>query len=161
MKIYTNKINESWIIDRVIYEWTTNNLEITSDSIQDADIIWIISNWTWKKIRPKYLKERKVVASIYHIDFDNFNKKDKKNFYKMDQYVDLYHVISLKTKDQLKKLTNKKIISIPFWVNQENLFYIEDKNKLRKKYGFFDDDYIIGSFQRDTEGKDLVSPKLI
>ena len=74
MKIYTNKINESWIIDRVIYEWTTNNLEITSDSIQDADIIWIISNWTWKKIRPKYLKERKVVASIYHIDFDNFNK---------------------------------------------------------------------------------------
>ena len=69
-------------------------------------IVWIISNWTWKKIRIKYLKE-KVVASIYHIDFDNFNKKDEKNFYKMDQYVDLYHVISLKTKEQLKRLTNK------------------------------------------------------
>ena len=161
MKIFTNKINESWIIDRVIHEWTINNYEITSDSVQDADIVWIISNWTWKKIRPKYLKEKKVVASIYHIDFDNFNKKDEKNFYKMDQYVDLYHVISLKTKEQLKRLTNKKIISIPFWVNQKNLFYIENKSSLRKKYGFSEDDYIIGSFQRDTEGSDLVSPKLI
>ena len=161
MKIYTNKINESWIIDRVIDEWISNNNEITSESIQDADIVWIISNWTWKKIRIKYLKEKKVVASIYHIDFDNFNKKDEKNFYKMDQYVDLYHVISLKTKEQLKRLTNKKITSIPFWVNQKNLFYIENKSSLRKKYGFSEDDYIIGSFQRDTEGSDLVSPKLI
>ena len=161
MKIYTNKINESWIIDRVIDEWKSNNDEITSKSIEDADIVWIISNWTWKKIRIKYLKEKKVVASIYHIDFDNFNKKDEKNFYKMDQYVDLYHVISLKTKEQLKRLTNKKIISIPFWVNQKNLFYIENKSSLRKKYGFSEDDYIIGSFQRDTEGSDLVSPKLI
>ena len=161
MKIYTNKINESWIIDRVIDEWISNNNEITSERIQDADIVWIISNWTWKKIRIKYLKEKKVVASIYHIDFDNFNKKDEKNFYKMDQYVDLYHVISLKTKEQLKRLTNKKIISIPFWVNQKNLFYIENKSSLRKKYGFSEDDYIIGSFQRDTEGSDLVSPKLI
>ena len=161
MKIYTNKINESWIIDRVIDEWKSNNDEITSKSIEDADIVWIISNWTWKKIRIKYLKEKKVVASIYHIDFDNFNKRDEKNFYKMDQYVDLYHVISLKTKEQLKRLTNKKITSIPFWVNQKNLFYIENKSSLRKKYGFSEDDYIIGSFQRDTEGSDLVSPKLI
>ena len=161
MKIYTNKINESWIIDRVIDEWKSNNDEITSKTIEDADIVWIISNWTWKKIRIKYLKEKKVVASIYHIDFDNFNKKDEKNFYKMDQYVDLYHVISLKTKEQLKRLTNKKITSIPFWVNQKNLFYIENKSSLRKKYGFSEDDYIIGSFQRDTEGSDLVSPKLI
>ena len=161
MKIFTNKINESWIIDRVIHEWTINNYEITSDSVQDADIVWIISNWTWKKIRIKYLKEKKVVASIYHIDFDNFNKKDEKNFYKMDQYVDLYHVISLKTKEQLERLTSKEIISIPFWVNQENLFHIDKKSNLRKKYGFSEDDYIIGSFQRDTEGSDLVSPKLI
>ena len=161
MKIYTNKINESWIIDRVIHEWTSNNNETISNSIQDADIVWIISTWTWKKIRPKYLKNKKVVASIYHIDFDNFNKKDEKNFYKMDQYVDLYHVISLKTKEQLERLTSKEIISIPFWVNQENLFHIDKKSNLRKKYGFSEDDYIIGSFQRDTEGSDLVSPKLI
>jgi len=161
MKIYTNKINESWIIDRVIDEWSSNNNNITTNSIQDADIVWIISTWTWKKIRTKHLKDKKVVASIYHIDFDNFNKKDEKNFYKMDQYVDLYHVISLKTKEQLERLTDKEIISIPFWINQKNIFHVNKKSTLRKKYGFSESDYIIGSFQRDTEGSDLVSPKLI
>ena len=65
------------------------------------------------------------------------------------------------TKEQLERLTDKEIISIPFWVNQENLFHIDKKINLRKKYGFKDDDYIIGSFQRDTEGSDLLSPKLI
>ena len=80
MKIYTNKINESWIIDRVIDEWKSNNNDIITNSIQDADIVWIISTWTWKKIRTKHLKDKKVVASIYHIDFDNFNKKMKKIF---------------------------------------------------------------------------------
>ena len=45
----------------------------------------------------------------------------------MDQYVDLYHVISLKTKEQLERLTDKEIISIPFWVNQENLFHVNKK----------------------------------
>ena len=75
-----NKINESWIIDRVIDEWSSNNNDIITNSIQDADIVWIISTWTWKKIRTKHLKDKKVVASIYHIDFDNFNKKMKKIF---------------------------------------------------------------------------------
>ena len=50
----------------------------------------------------------------------------------MDQYVDFYHVISKKTKEQLEQLTNKEVFSIPFWINQENLFYIEEKSALRK-----------------------------
>lgn len=161
MKIYTNQINESWIIDRVIKEWYENNKDISTNKVRESDIIWIISNWTWKKIPKKYLKKNKVVSSIYHIDFDKFGKKEEENFTKMDQYVDFYHVISLKTKKQLEKLTDKEIFSIPFWVNHENLYYVEDKYTLRKKYGFSEKDFIVGSFQRDTEGHDLTSPKLI
>ena len=51
----------------------------------------------------------------------------------MDEYVDFYHVISKKTKKQLEKLTNKEIFSIPFWINQENFFYIEEKSAFTKK----------------------------
>ena len=51
MKIYTNKINESWIIDRVIDEWSSNNNDIITNSIQDADIVWIISTGPGKKFR--------------------------------------------------------------------------------------------------------------
>ena len=48
----------------------------------------------WKKL-PKTVKE-KVICSIYHIDFEKFDKKDEEDFYKRDQYVDIYHVISKK-----------------------------------------------------------------
>ena len=37
---------------------------------------------------------------------------------------------------------------------------LNNKNLLRKKFGF-NKMILIGSFQRDTEGKDLTSPKLI
>ena len=43
MKIWTNKIEESWIMDRVISEWENNNKEIITDDIKSADIIWISS----------------------------------------------------------------------------------------------------------------------
>ena len=57
MKIYTNQINESWIIDRVISEWKENNKDISTDKIKESNIVWIISNWTWEKIPKKYLKK--------------------------------------------------------------------------------------------------------
>ncbi len=161
MKVWTNKVNESWILDRVVQEWNENNSDISTNSIKESDIVWISSNWTWEKIPKKYLSSKKVICSIYHIDFDKFDKKQEKNFNKLDKYVDQYHVISLKTKKQLATLSEKKITSIPFWINQDNWFHIEDKKKLRHELNFQNDDYLVGSFQRDTEGSDLSSPKLI
>ncbi len=161
MKIYTNKIKESWIIDRVTKEWNQQNSDLITKKIKESDIIWIIANWVWRKVPKKYLQNKKVVVSVYHIDFDSFDEEEEKNFYELDQYVHTYHVISLKTKEQLQKLTNKKIISIPFWINQKNYFYIDNKKELREKLGFSTSDFLVGSFQRDTEGHDLKSPKLI
>ena len=46
-------------------------------------------------------------------------------------------------------------------MNHKNFYYIDDKLALRKKYGFEPSHYLVGSFQRDTEGSDLKSPKLI
>ena len=46
-------------------------------------------------------------------------------------------------------------------VKPKNFFqYQKNKENLRDKYGISNNDYLVGSFQRDTEGKDLVSPKL-
>ena len=98
MKIYSNQVRESWIIDRVNEEWAENNIDTYTSKIKSSDIIWITANWVWKKTPRKHLASKKVVASIYHIDFDNFDNKQEKDFYDLDQYVDRYHVISLKTK---------------------------------------------------------------
>ena len=158
MKIYLNKVNESWIIDRVRKDWYSHKKQISTRFINNSDIIWIISPWVWKTIPEKYLINRKILCSYYHFDFENFDTSD---FNELDQFVDQYHVISEKTKEDLSKLTNKKITSIPFWVNQKIFFNIKNKVKLRKKYGFETNDFLVGSFQRDTESSDLQSPKLI
>jgi len=161
MKIYINKVKESWIIDRVRKEWYQHNKDISTNRISSADTIWVAANWVWKKIPKKHLESKKVLNSVYHIDFSKFTKSDEKDFYKLDKYVDEYHVISKKTQIQLEQLTDKKITSIPFWVNQNIWYSLKEKSNLRKKYGFNENDWLVGSFQRDTEGSDLITPKLI
>ena len=158
MKVYLSKINESWIIDRVRQEWYEHYKNISTRDIKNADIIWIIAPWVWKKLPKNQLKSKKIICSYYHFDFENFSLEE---FEDLDQYVDEYHVISEKTKKDLSSLTQKKITSIPFWINNKIFFYIENKVHLRNLFGFSSKDYLIGSFQRDTEGKDLLSPKLI
>jgi glycosyltransferase involved in cell wall biosynthesis len=161
MKVYLSKINESWIIDRAREEWYEFNSDVSTEKISEAEIIWIISPWLWKKIPKRHLKNKKVVCSLYHFEKKDFEQDSLKDFFKRDKYVDEYHVISPIVEKQLRELTLKPITYIPFWVNQNIWFEIEDKKMLRKKYNISDDTYLIGSFQRDTEGKDLISPKLI
>ena len=161
MKVYLSKINESWIVDRMRNEWYQNNLELSSEKIENADTIWIISPWLWNKLPKKYLKKCKVVCSIYHIEEKDYSIANMKKFYKRDQYVDSYHVISPKVMKELQKLTSKKITYIPFWVNEDIWFNIDDKEQLRLRHNIPIESFVIGSFQRDTEGKDLKSPKLI
>ena len=161
MKIYLSKINESWIVDRVKDEWFEYNDEISTKEIKDSDIIWIISPWLWQKIPKRYLKTKKVVCSIYHFEDKDFLKENLIDFYDRDKFVTHYHVISPKVKEQLENLTDKPVTYIPFWVNQNLWFNIEDQQFLRKKFGVAEDSFLVGSFQRDTEGSDLISPKLI
>lgn len=161
MKVYLSNINESWVVDRFRDDWYSQNQDISTEDLKKADIIWIISPWLWKKIPKRHLKSKKVICSIYHIDFEKFDEKEKKEFLERDKYVEFYHVISLKTKEQLAKLTKKEIISIPFWVDQSIWKSMENKKDLRKKYGLNESDFLVGSFQRDTEGSDLITPKLI
>ena len=106
------------------------------------------------KITYKILRRKKVVCSIYHIDENKFNQEDLEDFKERDRYVSEYHVISKKTIPQLKKMTNKKITYIPFWVNQNKWFEIKDKRSLLgAKYEFSDNEYIVGSFQETQKGR--------
>lgn len=101
------------------------------------------------------------MCSIYHIEDVSRNSKEIKKIQDLDKFIDAYHTISNKTKYELEKITDKPIYSIPLWVNQNIWYFIKNKNELRKKYNFEENDFLVGSFQRDTEGKDLFSPKLV
>ena len=160
LKIYLNKSKENWILDRLIFDWYSDNSSISTNNIFLSNIIWICVPWTWKKISKRLLSKKKVVCSIYHIDEEKFTPKDVEEFKLRDNYVDLYHVISENTKKQVQKYTDKKIVSIPFWADSNIWFPIEDNNVLKEKFNLPKDRFVIGSFQRDTEGYDLKSPKL-
>ena len=109
MKIFLSKINESWIVDRVRSDWYKHNLDISTEDIKSANIIWIISPWMWKKIPKRHLKKKILFALFIILTLKILIKKKKDDFYERDKYVDFYHVISLKTKQQLEKLTKKRL----------------------------------------------------
>ena len=160
MKIYINNPKENWVVDRFVEEWISYNRHFHTDKIKDADLIWIISPWTWKKLPKKILQQKKVICTIHHIDESKFDNNEEKDFLKRDKVVDIYHCISHKTEEQVKRKTRKKTFNLPFWANQNIFFNITNKENLRDKYKISKNDFLVGSFQRDTEGKDLVSPKL-
>jgi len=159
LKIYINQVNEDWIVDRVRKEWIKFKNPYTK-FLQFSDIVWLIAPWAWKEKSYRKLQNKKVICSVYHIDEDKFSSNDLNKFKERDKYVNAYHVISKNTLKQVEKLTDKKIYSIPFWINEKLWFPINSKIDLRKKYNIDSNCFLIGSFQRDTEGSDLISPKL-
>jgi len=160
MKVYLSNLNESWVVDRIRKEWYEYNSKTTTNFISRSNIIWIIAPWIWKKISKSQLNKKKVLCTIHHINEDKFDNNQYQEFLERDSYVDIYHTPSTYSANTLRKYTNKKIEVLPFWVNQNNWFEINDKEAIRSKYGFNKEDYLVGSFQRDTEGFDLKSPKL-
>lgn len=160
MKIYLNQSKENWIIERLRREWYQYNSTISTKLKSRADILWIISPWTYSKKKLIKSTNNKTVLSVYHIDEEKFGKKEQQYFEFRDEFVDVYHVISENTKLQLGELTNKPVFSIPFWINEKIFFNIEDKKNIRQEFNFHEDDFIVGSFQRDSEGTDLSLPKL-
>jgi len=59
----------------------------------------------------------------------------------------------------IKHYTNKPIYVVGYWCNPE-LWHELDKKKCREELKLPEDVVLFGSFQRDTEGHDLISPKL-
>ena len=86
----------------------------------------------------------------------------EKQFAFMKKYANKFHAICTNTKNKMQKyfpdshITYKKL-----WINDKIFFEIpaEECKKLREKFKFNTDSFLIGSFQKDTEGKTNL-PKL-
>ncbi len=162
MKIWTLPAAEDWICDRLTKEWIDGNPDITTTDIHKSDIIWLLSDWRWKEVPRHLLSSRKIMTTVHHIVPEKFGPKERADFEERDLITDVYHCYNDHTVDFLEKekLTTKPIVVLPYWANQHIWRKTGDKIELRKKHGLPEDAYLIGSFQRDTEGHDLKSPKL-
>tara|TARA_Y100000310_G_scaffold140279_1_gene139638 strand:+ start:3899 stop:4819 length:921 start_codon:yes stop_codon:yes gene_type:complete len=159
MKIFLLAPNENWILDRIAKEFKQFRPGILTDSIHECDVVWLLSAWMWKKIPLELLREKKVVATIHHVVPEKFSKEALRDFLMRDNFVNEYHVPCVKTKEFISKITSKPINVIENWYNSD-LWYPTEKNSAREALGISKDAYVVGSFQRDTEGSDLKSPKL-
>tara|TARA_R100000008_G_C3580531_1_gene168189 strand:+ start:686 stop:1609 length:924 start_codon:yes stop_codon:yes gene_type:complete len=159
MKIFSLAPKENWILDRIIKEWKELKPQYCTDNISEADLIWVISPWLWRTIPVDILRNKKVVMTIHHIVPEKFSKNSLREFVIRDQFVDQYHVPCQKTKDFISQITKKPVQVIGYWYNA-NIWQPDNKSAARTRVQVPQDAYIVGSFQRDTEGSDLVSPKL-
>lgn len=160
-------IKEKWICDILKDEFMNHvkndnkenmNMQIVKNS-GDADIIWLLAPWSQRKVNRKHLEEKFVISTMHHIDWDKY--ESNKNYYDLiDRITNRYHCICPNAYESLRKITSKDIIVENFWINSNNFYEITDKKTLRKKYNLPDNSFIVGSFQKDTEGADDSKPKL-
>lgn len=160
MKVYVLPANEEWICDQLAEDWNNYQPDLTTKSPKEADIIWLLSDWRWKSVDRNLLAEKKVVTTVHHIVPSKFDKAARMDFAVRDQYTDLYHVYNERTLAFVQGITKKRVQLVPYWANQHLWHTTDSKSNLRRKYNLRQDAYIVGSFQRDTEGSDLKSPKL-
>lgn len=153
------KLKTNWICDHFKDEFVNySTLNIVAEP-RDADIIWILAPWCVSKIDEKILEQKFVVTTIHHIDFAKYRKNKKKYEY-IDKITNRYHAICDKSFLSIKKISKKAIVIANFWINERVFFEIKDKKSLRQKYHIPLNAFVIGSFQKDTEGKGYNKPKL-
>lgn len=159
-KIFVLPPKEDWIVDRLVSEWYDNNQDISTKSIENCDIVWLLADWCYNQINIDILRQKKVVTTIHHIVPEKWTRSSEADFKVRDEITDAYHVPNIHTKMFIESLTKKPIYTIPYWANQDIWKKSVEKSKIRSILGIQQDEFVIGSFQRDTEGSDLVSPKL-
>lgn len=159
MKIFALPAGEDWVCDRFVDEWRTHCADVSTDNPYEADILWLLAGWCWNHLPPQLLQAKKTVLTVHHIDPTKFDEQQAAAFKHRDQYVDVYHVPCGRTSQLVRQLTTKPIFIQPFWTNQR-IWRPLDKDACREKHGLPNDKYLVGSFQRDTEGHDLTTPKL-
>ena len=158
MKLYINRANENWICDRIRDEFIKHTPFEVVENIFDCELIWLLAPWLWGQISPDLLSLKPVVCTIHHVDADKFNKSE---FLLRDQFVNYYHVPNIHTFNFISQFVDPaKIKIISYWYDETKWFPIE-RDKVDLKLNIPPGNpTVIGSFQRDTEGHDLSSPKL-
>ena len=160
MKVYALPADEGWICDQLVDDWKLSS-GIACDDPHEADVIWLLSDWRWRSLPMNLLMSKKVVTTVHHIVPEKFDKAARMDFAARDAITDLYHVYNQRALDFVRPLTKKPIQLVPYWANQHLWKRSElTQRELREKHGLHETMTIVGSFQRDTEGHDLKSPKL-
>ena len=158
--------NEKWCCDVLKNDFKNFFPNIVTNNPLEADIIWYFAPWNYR-FKPNqfsnykkwllFLETKKVISTFHHIDIDKFKKGEYTPIFNFsNKYSDKYHVLCKSTYEFISNhIDHKKpIVQLPLWVNDSTFFNINSDSKieLKKKYNLNSNNYLIGSFQKDTEG---------
>jgi len=163
--------NEKWICDVLKEEFYKAFPNITTNNPMEADIIWYLAPWNLRYTPPKVKRDIwlsyllsplvTVIFTQHHIDPDKVKLGQlTKQFLFMNTYGSHFHAICSHTMNDMQpyfpvEKTSRKFL----WINDINYFSLSNKALIRPYFGFNSSDYLIGSFQKDTEGQTNM-PKL-
>jgi glycosyltransferase involved in cell wall biosynthesis len=156
-KVYTLPAGEDWIVDRLVSEWNDWNPDITTSDLDAADTVWILAGWKWNSIPREELSWKRVVVTVHHVVPEKF---DPQEFMRRDAIASEYLTYGGDTANFMRKWTSKPVTVLPYWANGDLFKRSMFVNEAKVKYGLPTNSYVVGSFQRDTEGSDGRSPKL-
>jgi glycosyltransferase involved in cell wall biosynthesis len=130
-------------------------------TIEDCNIIHSVNWYALLNINPRYLAEKYVIT---HIPHDVKNMLMQPNYLRILPFVDRWIVMSERAKRMLEG-AGLEGDYVPYPVDMRRFHKIDEGDakldEFYKKYNIPLDKYMIGSFQRDTEGADLRTPKYI
>ena len=164
MKIFFHVPRENWFVDRMGVEFMKKSRhdvvsEMSFQNVLDCDVVWLAASWCWKQIPIELLQRKKVLCTIHHEVPQKFDHARELEFKRRDEIVDAYHVPCEQTERFIEKYTKKPIHRVGYWCN-DLLWPILNNLQCKLKNKIPTDKFVIGSFQRDTEGSDQTKPKL-
>ncbi|MBS1188460.1 MAG: glycosyltransferase [Rhodocyclaceae bacterium] len=129
------------------------------DGSEEAEVIHTVNWRALLAIPVELLRTRRVVA---HVSHDVRAMLGQPDYLKVAPYIDCWIAPSRRA-EYLLSLLGLPTAYIPYAVDTSVFKPLSaaQRQELRARLGLSESDYLIGSFQRDTEGRDLASPKLV
>ena len=159
MKIFIIKPEPNWITDRLKAEFSAHNPTYITTNPTEADILWSIGGGE-EALGLQLLREKVFIKTIHHLCPPKLTPQKLIQIQQLDKLVNGYICPNHITCRILQDIIPDSIIKvIPYWSNPKQWKPNPHKDKIRQKYNIPLGRFVIGSFQRDTEGSDLISPK--
>jgi len=164
MKIFILAEKEGWITDVLEREWIEGNPNLYTTNIQEADIIWVLSDYIIRRIPLSILMKKKVITTVHHMVPEKMTQSLINHYKYLDKVTNTFHVICENTYSQLKEYVTKPIKTTLFWTNLQTWSPLDNREELRLMFNLPKTSYLVGSFQKDTEGASIANktylPKL-
>lgn len=164
MKIFILAEKEGWITDVLEREWIEGNPNLYTTNIQEADIIWVLSDYIIRRIPLSILMKKKVITTVHHMVPEKMTPSLINHYKYLDKVTNIFYTNNECTIPFLSKYITKPIIKKQLWMNTQIWNPLDNREELRLIFNLPKTSYLVGSFQKDTEGASIVNntylPKL-